>query len=109
MTEDDQKLVRDVRRRHPPNRAACKDGTRPCPHVSCLYHLQLHVHENPPKIENRFPGSVFWEVPFSCGLDVADLGSRDPKEVAEILGYEPDDLLELERQVAKKLRRHLES
>jgi hypothetical protein len=30
--------------RRPRNRSECKDGPRPCPWVSCRYHLALDVH-----------------------------------------------------------------
>ena len=47
-----------VRRRHDPGvqtRAECVEGPRPCPYVSCKYHLYLDVQHRTGAIKLNFP------------------------------------------------------
>lgn len=55
----------------PRNRSDCRDGLRPCPWVSCRYHLYLEVTDAG-SIRVAHPEAEPWEMGTSCALDVAD-------------------------------------
>jgi hypothetical protein len=59
----------DVER--PRTRAECVDGPRPCPWVSCRYHLALDVSPRTGSIKVTHPGREPWELAATCALDVA--------------------------------------
>jgi hypothetical protein len=58
----------------PPSRSACRGGPRPCPLVSCRYHLYLDVDPRNGSLKLNFPELEPAELPCSCALDVADDG-----------------------------------
>lgn len=90
----------------PTNRSQCRDGQRPCPWVSCRYHLLVDVTEdgrprkNFPFEENDEDGiaAAILAMPETCALDVADRGAHFLEDVGEILGVS----LERTRQVEER-------
>lgn len=54
----------------PRTRADCLGGERPCPWVSCRYHLFLDVLESG-ALRLNFPNPEPWEMANSCALDLA--------------------------------------
>jgi hypothetical protein len=58
----------------PRTRGDCADGVRPCPFVSCRYHLFLEVGQNG-SIKFNQPDVEVWEMAESCAIDIADRGS----------------------------------
>ena len=56
----------------PRTRAECRDMDRPCPFVSCKYHLYIDVHPVRGSIKLNFPDVEVWEMTDTCALDVAD-------------------------------------
>ncbi len=52
-------------------RSECRGGPRPCPWVSCRYHLYLDVSDGG-AIKLNFPDQEPWELACSCALDVAE-------------------------------------
>ncbi|MCA9615804.1 MAG: DNA-binding protein, partial [Myxococcales bacterium] len=56
----------------PVSRSACADMVRPCPFVSCKYHLYVDVHPVRGSIKLNFPDVEVWEMTETCALDVAD-------------------------------------
>lgn len=61
------------RRRLPMTRGDCVNGPRPCPYVSCRYHLYLDVTSKG-GLKLNFPDLEPHELNPSCALDVADSG-----------------------------------
>lgn len=59
----------------PETRADCKDGPRPCPFVSCRWHLFLDVKRNGGLLLN-FPDLEPHELRETCTLDVAERGGK---------------------------------
>lgn len=57
----------------PKTRAECAGGQRPCPWVSCRYHLYLDVNPQTGHVKIRHPDVEPHEMLVSCALDVADL------------------------------------
>ncbi len=66
----------------PRSRAACLGGARPCPWVSCRYHLAVELVRTSAH-EQRRPLEA---LPETCALDVADGGGRSSDEVAALMG-----------------------
>lgn len=86
----------------PTDRSECRGGPRPCPFVSCRYHLALDAHETG-TIRILFPEVEVWDYPpgASCALDVADGGPRTLEEIGRLLGVTREAVrLEVERAIA---------
>lgn len=58
----------------PKTRGDCAGGERPCPFVSCAYHLYLDVLPRTGAIKVNFPDLEVWELAETCALDVAERG-----------------------------------
>lgn len=76
-------------RKLPATRADCATGPRPCPYVSCRYHLYLDVTTNG-SIQFNFP-ELYEYGPLamttaSCALDVAEKGGLILDEIGVLLG-----------------------
>ncbi|MDY0061027.1 MAG: sigma factor-like helix-turn-helix DNA-binding protein [Myxococcota bacterium] len=56
----------------PRTRRDCRNGIRPCPFVSCKYHLYLDVNPRNGHIKFNFPDQEVWEIEETCALDVAE-------------------------------------
>ena len=70
----------------PTTRAECKDMERPCPYVSCKYHLYIDVHPVRGSIKLNFPDLEVWEMTETCALDVADRARKLALEVLDLAG-----------------------
>src|SRR5689334_17878378 len=68
----------------PRTRGACLPGganeARPCPYVSCQYHLFLDVDPDTGRIRLNFPDREVHELEETCALDVADGGALTLEE-----------------------------
>lgn len=73
----------------PRTRGDCLPGgsnaMRPCPFVSCKYHLAVEVTAIGSLVHNH-PGREIDELPETCALDVADRGEKTLEELGRILG-----------------------
>ena len=75
----------------PTSRADCVDMERPCPYVSCKYHLYIDVHSQRGSIKMNFTDIEVWEMTETCALDVADRGGITLEEVVvEIVNPEEE-------------------
>jgi hypothetical protein len=86
----------------PTNRTECADGPRPCPWVSCRYHLQLDVAGPKGILKDNFPGFVPSE---TCALDVADRGGITLDEASGHLNLTRERIRQIEDKALAKLRR----
>lgn len=101
-------------RRLPLTRAGCADLPRPCPHVSCRYHLYLDVKANG-RIKLTFPeleqpqadGSeargVAGMLGPSCALDAAEAGPLTLEQVGTALNLTRERCRQLEELILAKL------
>jgi len=80
----------------PSMRTDCKEGSRPCPFVSCKYHLYLDVNPATGSIKLNFPHLEVWEMAETCALDVADRGGVTLEEVGEILNLTRERIRQVE-------------
>ncbi|MBU6161975.1 MAG: DNA-binding protein, partial [Myxococcales bacterium] len=79
-------------------------GARPCPWVSCKFHLYLDVNPETGSIKLNFPDLEVWEMPETCALDVADRGGITLEEVGEILNLTRERIRQVEVHGLEKLQ-----
>lgn len=76
--------VEDFEDQRPRTRADCLEGgvnsQRPCPWVSCRYHLALDISPGG-LVQMSFPDKEVWELTETCALDVAGDGEGQTLEV----------------------------
>jgi len=87
----------------PPNRSICENGVRPCPYVSCRYHLYLDVRGDG-VLRINFPHIEPDEMLVSCALDMAEDGPRTLEQVAALMGMSKERARQLEASALGKLR-----
>lgn len=92
----------------PKTRAECPPF-RPCPYVSCRYHLYLEVKEND-RIRLNFSGIPLEEMPWTCALDEAAKQSGEPKpmpldSIGERMGLTRERVRQIEKDALDKLAR----
>ena len=87
----------------PATRGECANVARPCPYVSCKYHLYMDVHPTKGSIKINFPDLEVWELEHSCALDVADTGGITLEEVGEIMNLTRERIRQLEAEALRKL------
>lgn len=87
----------------PVTRADCVDMERPCPYVSCKYHLYIDVHPVRGSIKVNFPDLDVWEMTETCALDVADRGGITLEEVGEIMNLTRERVRQVETAGLGKL------
>jgi hypothetical protein len=87
----------------PRSRADCADMERPCPYVSCKYHLYIDVHPVRGSIKVNFPDVEVWEMTETCALDVADRGGITLEEVGEIMNLTRERVRQVETAGLAKL------
>jgi len=88
----------------PQTRSACACGERPCPFVSCKYHLYLDVNPETGSIKLNFPHLEVWEMNDTCALDVADRGGITLEEVGEIMNLTRERIRQVEVRGLLKLK-----
>jgi Sigma-70, region 4 len=87
----------------PTTRAECVDMERPCPFVSCKYHLYLDVHPVRGSIKVNFTDVEIWEMTETCALDIADRGGITLEEVGEIMNLTRERVRQVETAGLAKL------
>ena len=90
----------------PKSRSECKDMERPCPFVSCKYHLYIDVHPVRGSIKLNFPDIEIWEMTDTCALDVADRGGITLEEVGEIMNLTRERVRQVETAGLARLQEY---
>src|SRR6185295_19672297 len=88
----------------PKTRAECSDMERPCPFVSCKYHLYIDVHPVRGAIKINFTDVEVWEMTDTCALDIADRGGITLEEVGEIMNLTRERVRQVETAGLAKLQ-----
>lgn len=95
----------------PKKRSECEGGERPCPWVSCRYHLILDVDPNTGSLHlNDAPkdgedwADVLSRMPATCVLDVADRSGVVLDEVGQILGLTRERIRQVETRALVKIK-----
>jgi hypothetical protein len=87
----------------PSARGACAEVPRPCPYISCKYHLYIDVSARTGAIKLNFPDIDVWEMNESCALDVADRGGTTLEDVGAIMNLTRERIRQLEVKALAKL------
>lgn len=88
----------------PQSREECAKMERPCPFVSCKYHLYIDVHPVRGSIKINFPDAEVWEMTETCALDIADRGGITLEEVGVIMNLTRERVRQLETQGLARLQ-----
>lgn len=88
----------------PITRGDCQGGPRPCPWVSCRYHMYLSVNPETGAITINFPDLEPWELRETCTLDITDQGPRTLEEVGVLMNLTRERVRQLESKGLKLLR-----
>lgn len=102
--ERTEEVLTELEHLRPKNREDCRMGDRPCPFVSCKYHLFLDVNPHTGSIKLNFPDLSVWELTETCALDVADRGGITLEEVGELLNLTRERIRQVEAAGLDKLR-----
>lgn len=91
----------------PATRGECLEGdlhaVRPCPFVSCKYHLATEVSATSGNIKVNFPGREVWQMRETCALDIADRGEALLDDVAAALNISRQRAEQIEAEAIAKL------
>ena len=87
----------------PKTRSECVEGPRPCPFVSCKYHLYIDVSPRTGAIKLNFPDLEVWEMGETCSLDVADRGGTTLEDVGAIMNLTRERIRQVEVKALAKL------
>ena len=90
----------------PRTRGECESMPRPCPFVSCKYHLYLDVDDRRGSIKLNFPDIEVWEMMDSCALDVAERGGETLQTVADLLNLTRERARQIENKGITAVREH---
>ena len=74
------------------------DGERPCPWVSCKWHLYADVDPMTGDLKLNFPDVEVHELEETCALDVAADGNHTCDEVGELLNLRGERVRQIERR-----------
>ena len=96
--------IDEVASQRPSTRGECRHGVRPCPFVSCRYHLYIDVNPNNGSIKLNFPDLQPWELPVSCALDVAENGGLTLEEVGNLLNLTRERIRQSVNSAKTRLR-----
>lgn len=91
----------------PQTRGDCLDGPRPCPWVSCRWHLYLDVSPVG-SIKLNHPDKEPWELEETCALDVADRGGVTLDVVGRLVGITRERVRQIEAKAARRMGRNAE-
>jgi hypothetical protein len=98
---DDPPYPKDIQR--PRTRGDCVDGPRPCPFVSCRYHLALDVNPQSGSLQHNFADLELDQMPETCSLDVSSRGVHTLEDVGFLLNLTRERV----RQLEEKALRHM--
>ncbi len=88
----------------PRTRADCADIPRPCPYVSCKYHLFLDVQAKTGAIKLNFPDLEVEDMKESCSLDIADRGYTTLEDVGAFTNLTRERIRQLEVRAMAKVK-----
>lgn len=89
--------------KRPRTRAQCSEAARPCPFVSCRYHLYLDVSPRTGTVKLNFPDLEPDELVETCCLDVADRGGATLEEVAGLQNLTRERVRQVETKAFRRL------
>lgn len=100
----------DGRRRLPLTRGDCIEDDRPCPYISCKFHLFLDVTKignikiNFPHLMDPDGTPRLDEMEFTCALDIADNGGETLDALGTRMNMTRERIRQIVKAIIKKLR-----
>ena len=90
----------------PRTRGECKYGPRPCPWVTCEWHLYAEIPRvaRDGVIRLTWPNLEPWELPETCALDVADRGGMTLEEVGGILNLTRERVRQIQHLALMRIK-----
>lgn len=85
-------------------RGECRNGVRPCPYVSCRYHLYLDINEATGSLKINFPDKEPDELVETCALDVAERGRTSLERTGYLLNMTRERVRQLVDMIVEELR-----
>ena len=98
----------EIDHERPQTRAECLKGARPCPFISCKYHLYLDVSKSTGAIKLNFPELEVEDMRVSCTLDVAGHGGATLEEVGSFMNLTRERVRQIETSALIQLRKKLD-
>lgn len=95
-TDDGEPATPGIER--PRTRGECMGGERPCPWVSCRYHLALDVEPSTGSLKVNFPHLEVWQMRETCALDVADKGGVTLDAAGDCMNVSRERIRQLENR-----------
>ncbi len=102
--EEAQQIFEVFEQFRPRSRGDCRNAPRPCPWVSCKYHLYLDIVPQSGSIKLNFPDLEVWDMTETCALDVADRGGITLEDVGMLLNLTRERIRQVEHSGLDKLR-----
>jgi hypothetical protein len=103
----------DGRRRLPMTRSECSEAERPCPFISCKYHLFLDVDAKRGSIKFNFPDllgdddtPILELMSDTCALDVAERDAVTLEGLGTLLNMTRERVRQIELTLLEKMRKH---
>jgi hypothetical protein len=90
----------------PRTRGDC-GSERPCPFVSCKYHLYLDVDARTGAIKSNFPDLEVWEMVETCTIDVAAREGESLERVGEAMNITRARIQQIEAPAKRAVHRAL--
>lgn len=106
--QESNSVLSELAHLRPSHRSQCVTGPRPCPWVSCKYHLYLDINPESGSVKVNFPDLEVWEMPETCALDVADRGGTTLEEIGEILNLTRERIRQVESDGMGKIHGEME-
>lgn len=103
----------DGRRRLPLTRGDCREAERPCPYISCKWHLFLDVSRKTGSIKFNYPDLIDHDgapeleyLNETCALDIADRGGVTLEDLGEIMNMTRERIRQLEEMIKAILEKN---
>lgn len=108
LETDLEEEVKYIEKNKPKTRADCKDSIKPCPFVSCQYHLYLDVTERGGLVI-YYPSLDPDQMPEQCILDIAEKnGGITLEDIADLMNLTRERVRQLEDGALEKLKNNKE-
>lgn len=88
----------------PRTRGECQGGERPCPWVSCVYHLYLDTCKETGRVRINFPDLEPGDLDETCALDVADEGGATLDRVGQLSNLTRERIRQFESSILERSR-----